>query len=290
MNASEMLATSRQPLSTVSACPRLGISTISVTPLLSWWRLNDAFAIAHGTVLSFSPETINSGPRSGFSVLTLASVHGFTLAVAAWKSGTPDAGTAKVLWRSFASSSLTAFAKPKRNWSNVSGTARFRLAGLPRTGHADFSAEKGNGSTPWKGAGSIATVAKASPRPARICASRPPNEWPITAGFAFNPRTSWSKWSAICPTVLWANTSGCAFASSTVSGSSGQPGVSAVYPAASNIVAQRSQLLGSSQRPWTNTTGCSPVVLARSTCSISWSVIVVAEFMDAALDVVVVFI
>jgi hypothetical protein len=58
--------------------------------------LNEAFAIAHGTVWSFSPEMISSGPRSGFSLSTLASVHGLRLAVAAWKSGAPDAGTAYV--------------------------------------------------------------------------------------------------------------------------------------------------------------------------------------------------
>jgi len=51
--------------------------------------------MAHGTVLSFSPEMISSGPRSGFLLLTLASVHGLRLAVAAWKSGAPGAGTAK---------------------------------------------------------------------------------------------------------------------------------------------------------------------------------------------------
>jgi hypothetical protein len=44
----------------------------------------------------------------------------------------------------------------------------------------------------------------------------------MMAGFVFSPRMILSKWSAICPTVLWANTSGCASASSTVSGSSGR--------------------------------------------------------------------
>ncbi len=39
--------------------------------------------MAKGTVLSLSPETINSGPRSGFLVSTFASVHGLRLAVAA---------------------------------------------------------------------------------------------------------------------------------------------------------------------------------------------------------------
>ena len=111
-NASALSATSRQPLSIVSAWPRLGISTISVTPSLRFCRLNDAFAIAHGTVLSFSPEMISSGPRSGFLVFTFASVQGFRLAVAAWKSGAPDAGTANSAYSSLASSSLTALAKP----------------------------------------------------------------------------------------------------------------------------------------------------------------------------------
>src|SRR5258708_17438200 len=101
--------------------------------------------MAHGTVLSFSPEMISSGPRSGFSLSTFASVHGLKLAVAAWNSGTPDAGTAKVSYSSLASSSLTALANAKRNWSKVSGIARLRLAGLPSTGHADLSAVSGSG-------------------------------------------------------------------------------------------------------------------------------------------------
>jgi hypothetical protein len=36
------------------------------------------------------------------------------------------------------------------------------------TGDADFSAEQGSGSTPRKGAGSMATVAPDRPRPAMI--------------------------------------------------------------------------------------------------------------------------
>src|SRR5205085_5976608 len=89
-------ATSRQPPSMTSACPRLGISTISVTPSLRFCLLYEAFAIAQGTVWSLSPEMISSGPRSGFLLSTFASVQGLRLAVAAWKRGTPDAGTAKV--------------------------------------------------------------------------------------------------------------------------------------------------------------------------------------------------
>ena len=57
----------RQPLSSVNACPRPGISVISVTPSLRSCFWNEAFAIARGAVWSFPPEMISSGPRSGFS-------------------------------------------------------------------------------------------------------------------------------------------------------------------------------------------------------------------------------
>ncbi len=77
-----------------SECPRPVILTISVTPLFRFCFLNDAFAIAHGTVWSFSPSMMSNGPRSGFFDFTLASVHGLKFAVAAWKSGTPEPGTA----------------------------------------------------------------------------------------------------------------------------------------------------------------------------------------------------
>jgi hypothetical protein len=53
-----------------------------------------AWLIDHGTVWSFSPERISSGPRSALSVSTFASVHGLKFAVAAWNSGAPGAGTA----------------------------------------------------------------------------------------------------------------------------------------------------------------------------------------------------
>jgi hypothetical protein len=53
-------------------------------------------AIAPGAVVSFSPEMISSGPRSGFFVSTLTSVHGLTFSVATWNSGVPEAGTANV--------------------------------------------------------------------------------------------------------------------------------------------------------------------------------------------------
>ena len=101
-----------------------------------------------------------------------------------------------------------------------------RLAGLPRTGCDDFSAETGSGRTPRKGAGEIATETWARPRPARISVSRPPKEWPTTAGLRSSPSIASWKWSATWPTVFFAKLSGLAFASSTVCGSSGQPGAS----------------------------------------------------------------
>jgi hypothetical protein len=46
-----------------------------------------------------------------------------------------------------------------------------------------LSTEAGKGKTPRKTPGSIATVAAERPQPAIICASKPPVECPITAGF-----------------------------------------------------------------------------------------------------------
>ena len=99
VNASALSATSRHPLSIVRACPRLGISTISVTEGFRSYCLNEAFAMAHGTVLSFCPEMINSGPRTGFSVSTFASFHGLRFAVAACNNGAPNAAAPRMSYR-----------------------------------------------------------------------------------------------------------------------------------------------------------------------------------------------
>ena len=64
-----------------------------------------------------------------------------------------------------------------------------------------------------------------------------------------------------------ARASGSARATSTDSGSSGQSGVSATYPASSNSAAQWSQLEGNSHSPWMKTTGVAVVAFARSICS-----------------------
>ena len=80
-----------------SACPRFGTFTISVTPWLRCCFLYEALAIAHGAAWSLSAEMISSGPRSGFSLSTFASVQGLRLAAAAWKSGAPEPGTEKLL-------------------------------------------------------------------------------------------------------------------------------------------------------------------------------------------------
>ena len=57
------------------------------------------------------------------------------------------------------------------------------LAGLPRTGAADFSALIGSGRTPLNGALSMDTVAKEAPSPAIFSEISPPKECPMTAGF-----------------------------------------------------------------------------------------------------------
>jgi len=101
------------------------------------------------------------------------------------------------------------------------------LRGFSSTGAADFRAEIGNGSTPRKGPGSIATETAANPRPAIIWVSSPPVECPITAGFLSSFPITSAVWSAICLRVFLAKTSGLALASSTVSGSSGHTGVTA---------------------------------------------------------------
>lgn len=68
-------------------------------------------------------------------------------------------------------------------------------------------------------------------------------------------------------------------------GQCGHPGVNATKPFSSNSAAQRSQLLGSSHRPWTNTTGGRPVALAFSHCWSSCAVIVMSlgGVLDTAL-------
>jgi hypothetical protein len=79
-----------------------------VTPLRHFDKFGDAGIVelmlvggsghgpGGGAVLSLSPEMISIGPRPGLCVSTLASDHGLKFAAAAWKSGTPEAGTAKV--------------------------------------------------------------------------------------------------------------------------------------------------------------------------------------------------
>src|SRR5260370_37277469 len=95
-----------------------------------------ALVMAGGAVLSFSPEMISIGPRSGFVLSALASVKGLRLAVAAWNSGVPEAGTAKGAYSSLASSSPPALAKAERNLSEVGGSARGGLAGVPKAAEA----------------------------------------------------------------------------------------------------------------------------------------------------------
>src|SRR4029077_16740712 len=91
--SSAVWATSRQPWSIVRAWPRFGIFTMSVTAGLRRCRLYAACAIAHGTVWSFSPSMISRGPRRGFFVFTLASVHGLRFALPICASAIPEPAT-----------------------------------------------------------------------------------------------------------------------------------------------------------------------------------------------------
>jgi hypothetical protein len=52
-----------------------------------------AFAIAHGTVWSFSPSMMSRGPRSGFLVSTFDSVHGLRFALPIWARAIPEPAT-----------------------------------------------------------------------------------------------------------------------------------------------------------------------------------------------------
>src|SRR5712691_3094004 len=87
-------ASSRQPLSMVSECPRPGNSLNSVTAGECRYALSALFTSTGGTVLSFSPETSSSGPRVPFDTLILVAEFGLKVAVAAWNSGRPGAGIA----------------------------------------------------------------------------------------------------------------------------------------------------------------------------------------------------
>ena len=107
----------------------------------------------------------------------------------------------------------------------MSGTARLRLAGLPITGRADLRAETGSGSTPRNGAGSIATETAASPRPARIWAIKPPKECPISGRLLLELADHGPEVVGHLADRLVGEDLGVPLASSTVLGSSGQPGV-----------------------------------------------------------------
>ena len=69
----------------------------------------------HGVVMLAGDD--QQRPTLGIFVSTWASVHGLRLAVAAWKSGTPEPGTEYFSYSSCASLSSTALAKAKRNCS-----------------------------------------------------------------------------------------------------------------------------------------------------------------------------
>jgi hypothetical protein len=108
--ASAVSATSRQPLAMVRAWPRLGISTISVTPSVRCCFVEGVRdRPPHGVVLF----TGDDQQRTSLGVLTIHLRFGpwIEVAVAAWNSGAPEADTANSSYNCLASSSLTALAK-----------------------------------------------------------------------------------------------------------------------------------------------------------------------------------
>jgi hypothetical protein len=172
-NVSAVSATSRQPLSMVKACRRPGISTNSVTPGFFFCRVllsrHDEHRPALDVLvidLGFGPG-VDVGERGLEERLTRRShrvpVEELLGLVVADRVGE---GVVELL---------------EGQWDGSMLVARVRQ---DRAG--DRRAEIGSGTTPQKGAASIATVAAESPLPATIWANSTPNECPITAGFLSN--------------------------------------------------------------------------------------------------------
>src|SRR5262245_36237029 len=105
----------------------VAMPTSSLFPWPALWE-RPAFAIAHGTVWSFPPSMISSGPRSGFIVATFASVHGLRLHGPSAQRD-PGAGDVNVSESSCASFSSSAFAQQYLNSPNVNVIARPRVSG-----------------------------------------------------------------------------------------------------------------------------------------------------------------
>ena len=130
------------------------------------------------------------------------------------------------------------------------------------------SAEIGSGSTPRNGAGSIATDAADRPRPARIWVSSPPKRVADHGRLASSlPITAGEVVGDLADGLVARRPPGAPWPRRRCRGRRASPGVTARSRPPRRASAQRSQLLGSSHRPWTNTTGVLPEALARSTCS-----------------------
>ena len=214
MNFSAVSATSRQPLSMVSAWPRPGISTISVTPFVALLPLERGVGDGpgHGVVLLAGDDQ----ERAPLRVLACRPSPRSRGSGWRWPPGRA-AGPGRARRRSRRAPSP----RPRApRWRRRSGTARTSagprdpVRRVAEHGPADFSAENGSGSTPRNGAGSMATVGDRQ-TPARQDLRQqatervPDDDRPLRRA----SRSTSSKWSATWPTVLSANTSGCAVAS-----------------------------------------------------------------------------
>lgn len=161
------------------------------------------------------------------------------------------------------SSSVRVLAQPYWNCSHVSNTPRPGFAGFARTGAEDFSDDAGSGSTPLNGALSMETVTDAA-LAGDLLGDESAERVADDCRGAIEGGDGLEVWSVTCCTIIFAKASGCSRASATVAGSSGQPGARVVYPLSSNRSRHGCQLLESSQRPCTNSTGVLSVEFARS--------------------------
>src|SRR5215472_4716390 len=135
---------------------------------------------------------ISRGPRPGFFVFTFASVHGFRFALPICTRAIPEPAMWNVSYSSFASL-LVQRVRPavlelvERERDRAATRERVDQERAHPLQHRD-----GNGRTPRKTPGSIATVAADRPRPASICATRPP-----VAPCPRMPKT-WMRSKSVC--------------------------------------------------------------------------------------------
>ena len=182
--ASAASATSRQPLSIVSEWPRSGNSRKSVTAGECRYCLTVARLTASGTVWSLPPAVTSSGPRDALRVSTFAGELREKFAEAASNSGLPGrrdrpalVQLVRLLLRRGVAEAVAELLLGQRDRA-------LAVRRVPQRDRRDAQRRRRQEDTPLIGAGSIATAAAARSWPSSRWAISPPNEWPITIGFA----------------------------------------------------------------------------------------------------------